>query len=229
MLSIDITLKTETSVPYNYQYELYSAIQSRIRTVSPETALRVHISKGVPLFNSSALLTLGFDGPAKWENARRFAFVINTIHQEVAEVISRVLQPGTSLYLNSCVLNVLSLKTGEIDFKFVPVLPQLKSRGPIVIREKGKYYRVGEREFEVHLVSALKRKADAVTGRNTVARGLTVTTSHPKVYIVSGHKVPASILSFILDADEDVIRTALIHGVGSKTQMGFGMVAVGEQ
>ena len=57
----------------------------------------------------------------------------------------------------------------------MPVFPQLKSRGPIVTREKGNYYRVGNIEFEFHLVSALKRKADAVTGRNTVANGLTVT------------------------------------------------------
>ena len=229
MLSIDITFRTETSVPYNYQYELYSAIQSKMKTVSPETTQRVHSSRGIPLFNSSALLPLGFTGPAQWVNARTFMFMINTIYQEVADVIGKALQPGTSLRLNSCVLNVLSIKTREVDFKFVPVLPQLKSRGPIVIKEKEKYYMVGEREFEVHLLSVLKRKADAVTGRNTVARGLTVTTSHPKVYIVSGHKVPASILSFILDADEDVIRTALVYGVGAKTQMGFGMVAVGEQ
>ncbi len=58
MLSIGITLKTETSVPYKYQYELYSAIQSRTRTVSLENALRVHNSKVIPLFNSSALLPL---------------------------------------------------------------------------------------------------------------------------------------------------------------------------
>ncbi|MDA8055870.1 MAG: hypothetical protein M0Z77_09550, partial [Thermoplasmatales archaeon] len=110
--------------------------------------------------------------------------------------------------------------------KIVTTITEIKPLQHIAIMVKGKYYSVGEREFEVHLLSALKRKADAVTGRNTVARGLTVTTGHPKVYIVNGHSVPASILNFILDADEDVIRTALIHGVGSKTQMGFGMVTL---
>lgn len=228
MYSIDITLKAETSVPYNYQYELYSAIQSKIRTLNVEISLQIHNSKGVSLFNSSALLPLKFAGPARWENARVFAFVVNTTNQEVAEVIRRALQPGTSLSLNSCVLNILSLETREIDFKFMPVLPQLKSKGPIVIRDKEKYLRVGDQGFESQLANALKRKADAITGRDTLVRGVTITAGHPKVYQVNGHNVPASVLSFILDADEDVIRTALIYGVGSKTQMGFGMVTVND-
>jgi CRISPR-associated endoribonuclease Cas6 len=229
MLSIDILLHAESPVPYNYQYELYSAIQSGIRTRNPNISTLIHNSRGVSLLNMSALLPLKFEGVPRWQNARMFALVINTIDPDVADAVSAVLTPGTSLRLNSCMFNVHSTKRMKMDFKYVPSLPELKGRGPIVIREKGKYYRVGDREFELHLSSALKRKADAVTGRNTVVRGLTIDRGRAKVYQVGGHNVPASILSFILDADEDVIRTALIYGVGSKTQMGFGMVTVGEQ
>ena len=60
---------------------------------------------------------------------QEFAFVINTTHQKVVEVISRVLQPGMSLYLNSRVLNVLSLKTEEMDLNSCQFFRNLSLEG----------------------------------------------------------------------------------------------------
>ncbi|MEM3191850.1 MAG: CRISPR-associated endoribonuclease Cas6 [Candidatus Parvarchaeota archaeon] len=176
----------------------------------------------------SSLIPLKFQGKPSWLNARLFSLYINTVHPDIEEIFLSALTPGTVLILNSCMLNVLSIESKIITMDHLPLIPQLKCRGPVVIREKGKYFRVGDENFESHLISALKRKADAVVGKDTVVRGVKIINSRRKLYKVAGHNVPASILSFIVDADEDVIRTALTYGVGAKTQMGFGMVVLSE-
>lgn len=224
MKQIHITLSSKTPVPYDYQYELYSSFQSKIGGSFPQISRCIHESKGVPLLNMSALLPIGFEGRPSWPNARSFALYINTTRNDVAEAFLSSLPVGFALALNSCMLTVISIKVAELSFDRVTVLPELKSRGPIVVRENNRYFRVGDVGFEGCLISALKRKADIITGKNTVVRGLKIVTEHRKMYSISGHSIPASIISFILDADEDVIRTALVYGVGSKTQMGFGMV-----
>jgi CRISPR-associated endoribonuclease Cas6 len=227
MFTTDLVLSSETSVPYDYKYELYSAIMARIKNRNSELSTLIHTSRGIPLLNISSLLPLKFNGSAKWPNARLFALVINTVNSDVAETISAVFEKGVTIILNSVMLSVVSMTQKTVDFKYLPTLPVLKSRAPVVIRDNGKYYRFGDTEFEYKLAYSLKRKADAATGKNTVVRGLTITSGHRKIYVINGHAVPASIISFIIDADEDVVRTALVYGVGSKTQMGFGMVGVG--
>ncbi|MEM0136360.1 MAG: CRISPR-associated endoribonuclease Cas6, partial [Thermoplasmatales archaeon] len=228
VLVIHLTISSNSTVPYDHQYELYSSVQSKIGMTDPNISHNIHESRGVPLFNMSSLLPIGFEGKPIWPNARLFALYINTTRQDVADTILAALKVGTQLTLNSCMLNLVSIDRGTVAMEHPPVTPELRCRGPIVIREKGKYFRVGDDGFESRLIAALKRKSDAVTGRDTIVRGLKITSAHKKRYTVAGHGIPASILSFILDADEDVIRTALTYGVGSKTQMGFGMVAVKE-
>jgi len=225
MYSLHAILASDTPVPYDYQYELYSAIQAQLKNYDENLSLLVHTNRGRSLFNLSSLLPIGFSGKRIWENARRFTFIVNTVDGRVKEAFSSFMREGKSLILNSVALKVVSVATREKDFARVPILPELHCRGPVVIRESGKYFRVGDPEFESKLSSALKRKADAITGNNTTVRGLTITSAHRKMYNVHGHNVPASIITFILDSDEDVIKTALIYGVGQKTQMGFGMVS----
>ncbi|MEM0134227.1 MAG: CRISPR-associated endoribonuclease Cas6 [Thermoplasmatales archaeon] len=221
-------ISSNTTVFYDHQYELYSSIQKKIGKLDPNISLDIHKTRGVPLFNMSSLIPIGFEGKPSWPNARLFSLYINSIYQNIVETIIAALKIGTTIVLNSSVLNIISLDRNLVTFEHLPATPELKCRGPIVIREKGNYFRVGDQGFESHLIASLKRKADAVTHRDTVIRGLKITSGHRKRYTVAGHGVPASIISFILDADEDVIRTALTFGVGSKTQMGFGMVAVKE-
>jgi hypothetical protein len=102
VLSIDILLQAETPIPYNYQYELYSAIQSGISTRSPDISALIHSSKGVPLLNMSALLPLKFNGAPRWQNARVFALVINPTNQDVADAVSAI--PGLLILKHWCVL-----------------------------------------------------------------------------------------------------------------------------
>ncbi len=229
MISIHVTLASDVGIHFDYQYELYSSLQSTIKRFNPAISSRIHENRGVPLFNSSSLLPINFVGKPSWTNARLFALIINTVYPDVLDTMMTALKTGTTLVLNSGMLKVVSVEARENVLDRIPTLPELKCRGPIVIRENGKYFRVGDEGFESHLISALKRKADAITGKDTNVRGIKITSAHRKRYMIRQHGIPASIISFILDADEDVIRTALIYGVGSKTQMGFGMVAVKEE
>ena len=118
MFTTDIVLSSETSVPYDYKYELYSAIQTHIRDHNPELSTLIHGSKGIPLLNMSSLLPLRFDGPAKWPNARLFALVINTVNSDVAETISSVLEKGTTIILNSSMLSVISISKRQVILKY---------------------------------------------------------------------------------------------------------------
>ena len=228
MISFGLRLSPTGKIDFDNNYEIYSSFQSLISKYDNDLAMKIHENRGVPIFNLSSLIPIRFDGKPNWRNTSMFLIVINSIHDDLASSIVKMVKQEGKLTLNDGTLSLLSVDVKHLDYRFVPTIPELKSRGPIVIKDKEGYHVVGTPDYEKYLMGAMKRKADAVTGRETIVRGVSIVRGRRKLYRVHGHSVPASILDFILDADEDVIRTALIYGVGAKTQMGFGMVALND-
>ena len=226
MISFGLRLSPTGKIDFDNNYEIYSSFQSLISKYDNDLAVKIHENRGVPIFNLSSLIPVRFNGEPNWRNASVFLIIINSIHNDLASSIVRMVKQEGKLTLNDGTLSLLSVDIKHLNHEFVPAIPELKSRGPIVVKDKEGYHVVGTPDYEKYLMDAMKRKADAVTGRETVVRGVRIVRGRRKLYHVHGHSVPASILDFILDADEDVVRTALIYGVGAKTQMGFGMVAL---
>ena len=218
--------KLDSIVPYDHQYVMYSSILLAINKYDPALAHEIHDKNAFPQFTMSQLIPAGDrDFLPEGIKAKRFVLMIISKNDKIINSCQKSLQESKKLSIADTRLIYHSSRV--VDVREPPEIPELVSRSPIVLKSGGKYISFGDEEFLDTLKSNILGKVKAIhnssTGRISFVR---VLEGRKKAYTIHSAKVSCSIIRFIIDADRVVLDTIMNYGIGSKTQMGFGMVEV---
>jgi CRISPR-associated endoribonuclease Cas6 len=114
-----------------------------------------------------------------------------------------------------------------VEVRIPPEIPELVSRSPIILKSGKEYISFGDDTFLDILKSNILGKVKAIHNSSDYKISfIRILDGRKKAFTIHSAKVSSSIIRFIIDADRVVLETIMNYGIGSKTQMGFGMVEV---
>jgi CRISPR-associated endoribonuclease Cas6 len=114
-----------------------------------------------------------------------------------------------------------------VEVRIPPEIPELVSRSPIILKSGKEYISFGDDTFLDILKSNILGKVKAIHNSSDYKISfIRILDGRKKAFTIHSAKVSCSIIRFIIDADRVVLETIMNYGIGSKTQMGFGMVEV---
>jgi CRISPR-associated endoribonuclease Cas6 len=234
IMRIELELETEafTTIPYNHQYYLASALYNKIHSSNPEYANRLHNYQKFKFFTFSLL-------QIKKRIIKREG--IETIDGKVNLYIS---SPSTE-FLENFISGLLEdgvLNVGDTEFfvkkaKILPVPEKfevLKTLSPIYLKtlvdtEKGKkVYDLlpNNSKFYENLKKNLKRKYEIFYNKKCdLDFEFEVLKFKPKRMRIKNTYHRCSEMVFRIWGDYELIKFGYDCGFGEKNSMGFGMVA----
>lgn len=218
--------KLESVVPYDHQYEMYSSILLAINKYDPTLAREIHDKNAIPQFTMSQLIPAGKrQFVPEGIRARRFVLMVISKNDKIMNSFQKSLQEYKKLSIGETRLIYHSSRV--VDVRVPPEIPELVSRSPIILKSGGKYIAFGDDSFLDTLKSNILGKAKAINNSTDCKISFVrILEGRKKAYTIHSAKVSCSIVRFIIDADRVVLETIMNYGIGSKTQMGFGMVEV---
>jgi CRISPR-associated endoribonuclease Cas6 len=218
--------KMELILPYDHQYAMYSSILQVINRYDPTLATEIHNKYTIPQFTMSQLIPAG-DRQFLPEGikAKRFVLMIISNSDRIINTCQKSLKEYGKLSIGK--MNLIYHSSRVVSVKEPPEIPELVSRSPIILKSEGKYVSFGDDEFLDALKSNILGKVKAIhNSSDYMISFIRILEGRKKAYTIHSAKVSCSIIRFIIDADRIVLQTIMNYGIGSKTQMGFGMVEV---
>jgi len=223
-LIINLDNSGETEIPYEHTYYIYSSILNRIGKYDPDLAENIHNGK-TPQYVMSQLIPAG---KAKFTSsglkAKRFVLLIKTMNDALLDKLIKFFETGSRLSGPDFSLSVFS--TRKVVCEYLPIYPQLVTRAPVILKNGNSYIGPEDEEFADTLIQNIRGKNLKIFGRSGEIKKLNITYSKRKISHIHGIPILSSIFKFIIDGDEDILRTVLCYGIGKNTQMGFGMVDI---
>ena len=218
-----VNLDSESEVPYDHSYFLYSSILSALRNTNPGLASDIHNNPHFPRYCMSQLLPGGKREFSKTGIiADRFIFLISSLEAEILDKIKHGLELQGHIILGSNILLIhsITLETTRISSGIINMI----SRSPIVLKHQGKYVTSKDDIFSSVLQANIISKYAKVKGTLPKIQFMRITNSKSKLSNLKGTGIPSSMISFTISADYDLLDFIQNTGIGAKTQIGFGFI-----
>lgn len=225
-LIVNLDNNQSSIIPYEHQYFIHAYIMSEMKLMNPKLASELYHSQ-IPYFVMSQLLPTA---PAIFKkdgfNTKKLVLIINSASKNLLEFIQRILAAGRILNIDKLQLKVFSSYITKPEVS--SYLPEFTSKSPLVLKYNNKYVGYGDDKFEEILKFSIKRKLNKILGKEIEINTLKVTYGKRKLSHIHNSPITSSIIKFIIDSDEEVIKSILCYGIGKSTQLGYGMVDIND-
>lgn len=225
-LIINWDVDSNYTIPYDHSYLVYSSLLQALQEKDGQLDTIIHSEKKSPLYAMSNLIPSGnCKFTSKGMNAHKLVLLISSAHDDILSRFEKAISLAGHIKVGPAVLNYHS--SSMTDIVVPSSVPELVSRSPIVLRDSNRYVTSGDSDFIHVLKSKIIAKVSATDNlHNPRISLLRLTWNKKKVFTVHSGKVPCSLVKFVIDADEPVLKNILTYGIGAKTQLGFGMIEV---
>ena len=223
-LTVNLDNDQQGIIPYEHQYFIHAYIMSELKLMNPKLASELYHSR-IPYFVMSQLLP---SGKARFQKegfyAGKLVLIINSSNKNLLEFIERIMGANRILNVGKIQLKVFSsyLTRPEI----ASYLPEFTSKSPIILKRDNRYIGYGDENFGEILKSSIEIKMNKILGKKIEIKAFKITYGKRKLSHIHNSPITSSIIKFIIDTDEDVVKSILCFGIGKSTQLGYGMVDI---